>query len=214
MKIVAFLAVVHILLLSSAAEGRRHNFRGAEDERELKKKKSKKKSGSAAGGGNRVAPACMMAVPPNCVTWPLDEEAVNRATGNQIPGYTLSETVINPVDGALYRVYVPDSDIQPVLPPDDSLSDLNRVPTGENDGGELDGGGQLDRVFGSSTTRTGSCSKSIKNIGAALPENCKQGEDCESGICAVSSQVVNGVCVAEVPKGWARLPAIVSCVNK
>jgi len=99
-----------------------------------------------------------------------------RATGNQIPGYTLSETVINPVDGALYRVYVPDSDIQPVLPPDDSLSDLNRVPTGENDGGEIDGGGQLDRVFGSSTTRTGSCSKSIKNIGAALPENCKQGE--------------------------------------
>ena len=78
MKIVAFLAVVHILLLSSAAEGRRHNFRGAEDERELKKKKSKNWSGSAAGGGNRVAPACMMAVPPNCVTWPLDEEAVNR----------------------------------------------------------------------------------------------------------------------------------------
>ena len=78
MKIVAFLAVVHILLLSSAAEGRRHNFRGVKDERELKKKKSKKRSGSAAGGGNRVAPACMMAVPPNCVTWPLDEEAVNR----------------------------------------------------------------------------------------------------------------------------------------
>ena len=77
MKIVAFLAVVHILLLSSAVEGGRHNFRGVKDERELKKK-SKKKSGSAAGGGNRVAPACMMAVPPNCVTWPLDEEAVNR----------------------------------------------------------------------------------------------------------------------------------------
>jgi hypothetical protein len=76
MKIVAFLAVVHILL-SSAVEGRRHNIRGVEDERELKKN-SKKKSGSAAGAGNRVAPACMMAVPPNCVTWPLDEEAVNR----------------------------------------------------------------------------------------------------------------------------------------
>ena len=87
---------------------------------------------------------------------------------------------------------IPDSDIQPVLSPDDSPSDLNRVPTGENDGGEIDGGGQLDptptapsistpspginRVFGSITSRTGSCSKSIQNIGAALPENCMQGE--------------------------------------
>ena len=112
-----------------------------------------------------------------------------RATGNSIPGYTLSETVLNPEDGTIYRVYVPDDGI--LLPSDsgDSLSDpnVNRVPT--DGGGEVDGGGLVDptpsvstpspgfnRIPGSFTTRTGSCSKSIPNIGEGLPENCKQGE--------------------------------------
>lgn len=254
MKIVAFLTFAHILLLSSVVEGRRHNFRGIENERELKGSKTGgsksgpgagdgtnrvvggggggtggSKSGGAGGVGNRVAPECMMTTPPNCVTWPLDEEAINRATGDKIPGYTLSETVINQLDGALYRIYLPDSGTL-LLPTDDFLSGPNRVPIGGNDGGEIDGGGLLDptptaptvstpspgfnRIPGSFTTRTGSCSKSIPNIGEGLPENCEQGDDCNSGNCAVSSQVVHGVCVAEVPDGWTRLPAIVACVNK
>ena len=114
MKIVAFLTLVHILVVSSGVEGRRHNFRGIENNRDLKgnSKASKSKtggsgsandtagganrvvdgggggggsggsksmkSGSNAGVGNRVAPSCMFNVPPDCVTWPLDEAAVNR----------------------------------------------------------------------------------------------------------------------------------------
>lgn len=114
MKIVAFLTLVHILVVSSGVEGRRHNFRGIENNRDLKgnSKASKSKtggsgsandaagganrvvdgagggggsggsksmkSGSNAGAGNRVAPSCMFSDPPDCVTWPLDEAAVNR----------------------------------------------------------------------------------------------------------------------------------------
>lgn len=108
MKIVAFLTLVHILVVSSGVEGRRHNFRGIENNRDLmsesKTGKSKSggsksvggpnrvgggvgggsggsksmKSGNNAGVGNRVAPSCMFNVPPDCVTWPLDEAAVNR----------------------------------------------------------------------------------------------------------------------------------------
>ena len=119
MKIVAFLTLVHILVVSSGVEGRRHNFRGIENNRDLKgnSKASKSKtggsgsandtagganrvvdgggggggggggsggsksmkSGSNAGAGNRIPPPlCMAKTPPDCVTWPLDEAAVNR----------------------------------------------------------------------------------------------------------------------------------------
>ena len=112
-----------------------------------------------------------------------------RATGPGILGYTLSETVLNPEDGSIYRVYLPDEGT--ILPsdPGDFLADpnANRVPMGG--GGEVDGGGLMDptpsvstpspgvnRIPGSFTTRTGSCSKSIPSIGDGLPENCIQGE--------------------------------------
>lgn len=112
-----------------------------------------------------------------------------RATGPGIPGYTLSETVLNPEDGSIYRVYVPDEGTLLPSDPGDFLSDpnMNRVPMGG--GEEVDGGGLMDptpsvstpspgvnRIPGSFTTRTGSCSKSIPSIGDGLPENCIQGE--------------------------------------
>lgn len=115
MKIVAFLTLIHILVVSSGVESRRHNFRGIENNRDLKgMSKSGSKSGGSksagdatadgtnrvgdgadggggsggsksmksgsrnTGAGNRVAPSCMFNVPPDCVTWPLDEAAVNR----------------------------------------------------------------------------------------------------------------------------------------
>ena len=106
-----------------------------------------------------------------------------RATGPGILGYKLIETVLNPKDGSIYRVYTPDEGT--LLPPDSS--GLNRIPA---DGGEeVDGGGLIDptpsvttpspganRIPGSFTVRTGSCSKSIPSIGTGLPENCIQGE--------------------------------------
>ena len=61
-----------------------------------------------------------------------------RATGPGILGYKLIETVLNPKDGSIYRVYTPDEGT--LLPPDSS--GLNRIPA---DGGEeVDGGGLID----------------------------------------------------------------------
>jgi len=79
MKIVAFLTLVHILVVSSGVEGRRHSFRGVGNgDRDLKSKSKKGSgSGSNAEAGNRV-PLCMTKTPPDCKTWALDEAEINR----------------------------------------------------------------------------------------------------------------------------------------
>lgn len=84
-------------------------------------------------------------------------------------------------------MYTPD-DVTLLSPTEDFLSDpnVNRVPTG---GEEVDGSGLMDptptvstptpgvnRIPGSITSRTGSCSNSIPSIGDGLPENCVQGK--------------------------------------
>mmetsp|Transcript_14026 Transcript_14026/g.30468 ORF Transcript_14026/g.30468 Transcript_14026/m.30468 type:complete len:243 (+) Transcript_14026:173-901(+) len=178
-----------------------------------KSKSGKRKSGS--GGTNRAtAPLCMFNTPPDCVKWPLDEAEVNRALGPGIPGYTLSDTVLNPDDGTIYRVYTPDDGT--LLPP----ADVNRIPgttgayvppTNPTVGTPSTGG---NRIPGGFTARTGACGRNIPSIGAGLPETCAQGNDCVSGKCAVSAQVVNGVCVSDLPSGWSLLPSVVACANK
>lgn len=100
--------------------------------------------------------------------------------------------MIDSKNGRIYRVYTPD-DVTLISPTtgstEDFLSDpnVNRVPTGGEE--EVDGSGLMDptptvstptpganRIPGSITSRTGSCSKSIPSIGDGLPENCVQGK--------------------------------------
>ena len=97
--------------------------------------------------------------------------------------------MLNPEDGSIYRVYLPNEGTLLPLDQEDFLSDpnVNRVPMGG--GEEVAGGGLMDptpsvstpspgvnRIPGSFTVRTGSCSKNIPSIGDGLPENCIQGE--------------------------------------